>query len=239
MTTIFKMKDLDKLGSIGSAINDMINLVTSHGIFKLFLAILMLCVCIMMVKFSINFDPDNYIRTIKDIEISIEDASREKRAQADVFIREELKQLTESLSASRTSVLEFHNGKTNSSGLGFYYVDMSYEIVDNHSKFISEQYQNISLSWLELDDILYKDGYWYGTTEELKKVDPMLGTKIETNGTKWIGLYLLEFANDDHFTIPLGILEVSFNEVPTLEKQIEVGRSIRKTGAHIVSKLKY
>jgi hypothetical protein len=100
----------------------------------------------MMIRFSINFTPDNYIRTIKDIEITIEDESRIKRAQADVFIREELKQVTECVVASRASVLEFHNGKTNSSGLGFYYVDMSYEIVDNHEAFISEQYQNISLS---------------------------------------------------------------------------------------------
>jgi len=233
------MKDLEKLGSIGSAINDIINLVTNHGVFKLLLAILMLCICITMVRVSISFNPNNYIRTIRDIEISIEDESRIKRAEADVFVREELKNVVETLSASRASVLEFHNGKTNSSGLGFYYVDMSYEIVDNHNNFISEQYQNISLSWLELDDILYNDGYWYGTVEELKKVDPMLGAKIESNGTKWIGLYLLEYASDDHITTPLGILEISFNEEPTLEKQKETGREIRKAGAYIVSKLRY
>lgn len=233
------MKDLEKLGSFGSAINDIINLVTNHGVFKLFSAVLMLCVCIIMVRFSISFNPNNYIRTIKEIEISIEEESRNKRAEADVFIREELKRFTENLSASRASVLEFHNGKTNSSGLGFYYVDMSYEIVDNHQVFISEQYQNISLSWLELDDILYKHGYWYGTVEELKKSDPMLGSKIESNGTKWIGLYLLEYSNDDHSTTPLGVLEISFENVPSLENQKEIGREIRKTGAYIVSKLRY
>lgn len=232
------MKNLE-LGSIGSAINDIIHLVTNHGIFKLLLAILMLCICIMTIRFSISFNPNNYIRTIKDIEISIEDESRLKRAEADVFVREELKQFTESVSAARTSVLEFHNGKTNSSGLGFYYIDMSYEIVDNHHVFISEQYQNISLSWLELDDVLYNNGYWFGTIEELKIVDPMLGAKIESNGTKWIGLYLLEFSNDDHTTTPVGILEVSFAETPSLEKQKEIGREIRKTGAYIVSKLRY
>jgi len=75
--------------------------------------------------------------------------------------------------------------------------------------------------------------------EELKKVDPMLGAKIESNGTKWIGLYLLEYASDDHITTPLGILEISFNEEPTLEKQKETGREIRKAGAYIVSKLRY
>lgn len=233
------MKDLDKLGSIGSAISDIISLVTNHGVFKLFLAILMLCICIMMVRFSVSFNPNNYIRSIKDIEISIEEESRARRAEADIFVREELKQVIENLSASRASVLEFHNGKTNSSGLGFYYVDMSYEIVDNHNNFISEQYQNISLSWLELDDVLYNNGYWYGTVEELKKVDPMLGAKIESNGTKWIGLYLLEYANDDHVTTPLGILEISFNTEPTIDQQKETGREIRKAGAYIVSKLRY
>jgi hypothetical protein len=115
---------------------------------------------------------------------------------------------------------------------------MSYEIVDNHEAFISEQYQNISLSWLELDDVLYTNGYWYGTTEELKNVDPMLGSKIESNGTKWIALYLLEYCNDDRVTTPLGILEISFKEIPSVEKQIEVGREIRKSGSYIVSKLR-
>lgn len=233
------MKNIDNLGALGSAINDMIKIITNHGIFKLFVGVLILCVCIMMVRFSITFSPENYIRTIRDIEIEIEDENRSKRAQSDVYIREELKHMTEFLNASRASVLEFHNGKTNSSGLGFYYIDMSYEVVNNHTGFISEQYQNISLSWLELDDILYENGYWYGTVEELKEVDPMLGSKIETNGTKWIGLYLLEYANDDHTTTPIGIIEVSFDSVPDLEQQIEIGRSIRKTGAYIVSKLRY
>lgn len=232
------MENIEKTGSIVSGLNDIINLITNHGIFKLILAVLVLCLCIMCIKFSVTFDPENYIRTINTIETQIEDENRERRKQSDVFIREELKSVTEELNASRSSVLEFHNGKTNSSGLGFYYVDMSYEIINNHNNFISEQYQNISLSWLELDDVLYKDGYWYGTVEELKKVDPMLGSKIESNGTKWIGLYLLEFSNDDHETVPIGILEISFDEVPTLERQKEVGRCIRKTGNYIVSKLR-
>lgn len=233
------MKDFEKLGSFGSAINDMINIVTNHGIFKLFLGIAMLCLCIMMIRFSVTFNPSNYVRATRDIEIQIEEENREKRQQSDAFIRSELKCLTENLGAARSSVLEFHNGKTNASGLGFYYIDMSYEIVNNHTNFISEQYQNISLSWLELDDVLYTNGFWYGTIEDLKKVDPMLGGKIESNGTKWIGLYLLEYLDDKHTVNPIGILEVSFDTIPDEQTQVEIGRAIRKTGAYIVSKLKY
>jgi len=59
----------------------------------------------------------------------------------------------------RASVLEFHNGKTNASGLGFYYADMSYESVKDTDYYISDQYQNINLSLLNLPDYLYKNGF--------------------------------------------------------------------------------
>lgn len=233
------MENLEKTGSIISWLNDIISLITNHGIFKLILSILILCLCIICIKFSITFDPENYIKTINEIEVQIEDENRTYRKESDVYIREVLRELSDELGTSRTSILEFHNGKVNSSGLGFYYIDMSYEIISEHTWFISEQYQNISLSWLEIDDVLYENGYWYGTTEELKEIDLMIGTKVESNGTKWIGMYLLESTNDDHVTTPLGILTVSFDYIPTLGHQKEIGRAIRKSGMYIISKLSF
>jgi hypothetical protein len=52
-------------------------------------------------------------------------------------------------------------------------------------------------------------------------------------------LYLLEHLDDKHTVNPVGILEVSFDTVPDEQLQVEIGRAIRKTGAYIVSKLKY
>jgi hypothetical protein len=60
---------------------------------------------------------------------------------------------------------------------------MNYEIVKNGDFFISNQYQNINLSLLNLPDYLYKNGYWYGTIEELRIIDPKLASMIKNNGT--------------------------------------------------------
>ena len=133
--------------------------------------------------------------------------------------------------AVRSSVLEFHNGKENPSGLGFYYADMNYEIVKNGDFFISNQYQNINLSLLNLPDYLYKNGYWYGTIEELRIIDPKLASMIKNNGTGWIAFLLLEGSDD------LGILEISFIDEP--EDKQAVGREIRKLGAIVASKLDF
>jgi hypothetical protein len=89
------------------------------------------------------------------------------------------------------------------------------------------------LSLLNIPTILYREGYWYGTTDELRKTDPMLANMIEKNGTKWIALLLLEGSTE------LGILEISFDEVPSAEKFPVIGRDIRRLGAQITNKLDF
>jgi hypothetical protein len=137
------------------------------------------------------------------------------------------------LNANRVSVMEFHNGKTNPSGLGFYYIDMTYEVCKDGYLNIANQYTNVNLSLLNIATILYQDGYWYGTTDDLRKTDPMLANMIERNGTTWIALLLLEGSSE------LGILEVSFDHEPSKEELPIIGRDIRKVGAQISSKLDY
>ena len=137
------------------------------------------------------------------------------------------------LGASRVSIMEFHNGKSNPAGLGFYYVDMTYETCNDGQLNVANQYVNVNLSLLNIPTILYQEGYWYGTTDELRKTDPMLASMIEQNGTKWIALLLLEGSAE------LGILEVSFSEVPDASVLPSIGRDIRKLGAQVASKLDF
>ena len=61
----------------------------------------------------------------------------------------------------------------------------------------------------------------------------MLARMIESNGTKWIALLLLEGSTE------LGILEISFDDAPSKEKLPIIGRDIRKLGAQIANKLDF
>ena len=110
---------------------------------------------------------------------------------------------------------------------------MTYEVCSEGHFNVASQYVNVNLSLLNIPTILYREGYWYGTTDELRKTDPMLASMIERNGTKWIALLLLEGSTE------LGILEISFDEIPSAEKLPMVGRDIRRLGAQITNKLDF
>lgn len=219
------------VNSIIQWINDITTLVTNHGIWKILSSTMTLCLCILMITVTLN--PGIILEKIDEYFTKIEIQNREFRKENDPLIRAELKNVVYELGANRASVFEFHNGKENPGSLGFYYADMTYESVIESESTISKQYQDLNLSLLHLSTVLYKDGYWYGTTDELHKIDPTLAELIESNGTKWIAFFLLEG------TAELGILEISFKDIPSIETQKEVGRTIRKVGAHIASKLDF
>lgn len=216
---------MEKLQSVIKHLADIINLIANHGIWKILEAILVIAILLSLLY------PSRIVNTFGEIIREINDSKKEFRQENDPIIRSALHDAVWELDAVRASVLEFHNGKTNASGLGFYYADMSYESVKDTDYYISDQYQNINLSLLNLPDYLYKNGFWYGTVKELHDLDPKLASMIKTNGTEWIAFLLLEGSDD------LGILEISFIEEP--EDKQRVGREIRKLGSVVSGKLDF
>ena len=223
-----KRKTVD---SILKWIGNAADLVANHGAWKILSSTLVLCMCIMMITITLN--PGIVLEKIEQYTERVAENKREWREKNDPIIRADMRNMMYHLDANRVSVMEFHNGKSNPGGLGFYYVDMTYEVCKDDCLSIANQYVNVNLSLLNISTILYRDGYWYGTTDELRKTDPMLANMIERNGTKWIALLLLEGSSE------LGILEVSFDCAPDPETLPVIGRDIRKLGAQIASKLDY
>ena len=223
-----KRKTVD---SILKWIGNAADLVANHGAWKILSSTLVLCMCIMMITITLN--PGIVLEKIEQYTERVAENKREWREKNDPIIRADMRNMMYHLNANRVSVMEFHNGKSNPGGLGFYYVDMTYEVCKDDCLSIANQYVNVNLSLLNISTILYRDGYWYGTTDELRKTDPMLANMIERNGTKWIALLLLEGSSE------LGILEVSFDCAPNSETLPVIGRDIRKLGAQIASKLDY
>jgi hypothetical protein len=79
--------------------------------------------------------------------------------------------------------------------------------------------------------ILYENGFWFGTIDELKTIDSKLGSMMEVNGVKWASLLLLSGSQD------LGILVTTFDHIP--EDIRCVGKSVRKLGIKVASMLDY
>lgn len=223
-----KRKSVD---SIIKWIGDISNLVANHGAWKLLSSTLVLCVCIFMITVTLN--PGIILEKVEDYTAKITENKRAWREKNDPIIQSEMRNALYHLGASRVSVMEFHNGKSNPGGLGFYYVDMTYEVCSEGHYNVANQYVNVNLSLLNIPTVLYREGYWYGTTDELRKMDPMLARMIESNGTKWIALILLEGSTE------LGILEISFDTQPSEDQLPLIGRDIRKLGVQIANKLDY
>lgn len=210
-------------------LGDMLTLITNHGFWKIMEAIIIICFGIF--TFTVALNPgtifDKFLEWYEKQSIE----NREFRKTNDPLIRSDLYNTMYEINAIRASVMEFHNGKENPTGLGFLYADITYDVHKDGYRSIVDQYQDVNLSWLNLPTILYQEGYWYGDVEELKQIDPKLGCMLESNRTRWVSFLLLSGSED------LGILILSFDKKPDDIKCVD--REIRKLGITVASKLDY
>lgn len=231
----------EKVLSVVEGIKEFIEIMDKFGVFKILKAAFILCACIVLIKGAIYLDPEKLLIKLQDIETKQAEDVRQFRKESDVTINLELTHLMDHLDADRISVMEFHNGKSNSTGLGFYYADMSYEKVSRESGLPSvvDQWENANLSWLSIDDTLYHSGYWYGDIDALISADKLVGERMRSNGVGWTCFYLLEYIEDDGESNEIGILCVSYKDIPSEEVQKEVGRSVRKIAPKLTACLYY
>ena len=176
---------------------------------------------------------------LEDIEFNqyLEQVERENieyRRSIDPIIRGELKSLIYEADAYRASILEFHNGTSNMSSLGFLYAAMAYEETKDSVDKVSQLYNEVSLSLFNISDIIYKNGYWCGSVDDLLVIDPALSHGISSSSkTKYICVVLLENSRE------LGFLVLSFDYLLNVEKQQIVDRFIKKSKVCISNLLDY
>ena len=221
-------KDADP-GQFIKWLGDMLTLITNHGFWKIIEALLIICFAIGVFTIALNPDKvfDKFVKWYENREI----ANREFRKMHDPLIKSDMKNVIYEVGAIRASVLEFHNGKENPSGLGFLYADMTYDVERAGYTSVVSQYQDVNLSWLNMPNILYNNGFWYGTIDQLKEIDTKLGYMMESNGAKWTAFLLLAGSQD------LGILVLTFDRIP--DNQQYIGKAIRKLGVQVASMLDY
>lgn len=99
--------------------------------------------------------------------------------------------------ADRAWVIELHNGSSNIAGLPFVHCTMTYEVDKDSIESIDEDYQNLSLSRFKLPLYLHKNKVWYGTIEDLKKVDKKMATRMLTNGANYMVVSTIETSTNE------------------------------------------
>ena len=223
------MKSLKDSGSFIEWIGEMSDAVANHGLWKIIKGTIALAFALIVLNIALN--PEIVFDKFTQYTERVERENVEYRKEIDPVIRGELKELVYATEASRACVMEFHNGTSNFSSLGFLYAAMTYEETREGVDKVSKVYGEVSLSLFNIADVMYNRGFWFGSIEDLAKMDSALAQGIAASGTKWVAALLLESSRE------LGFLILSFDYIP-LDQQ-EIGREIRRIGVSIASKLDY
>lgn len=122
-------------------------------------------------------------------------------------IQKNLDAILYTLNADRAYLIEFHNGKKNTTGLPFRYMDVSYEVTNQDSKAtkIGMFYQNVPTTLYKFPYFLIERKYYIGTIDDFKAIDADLGKQMEANFAKYFAVIAL---NSDG--TPLGYLGISW-----------------------------
>lgn len=153
--------------------------------------------------------------------------SNEYRMNSAPLIRNYLNQLVLETGADRAYVIEYHNGKSNPSGLQWQYGDMTF--INDNTDDIREEFQNISLVKYPIFFELYEKGLWIGTLKELEAVDNRFALRAEINDVKNCAFALLYGAD----LTELGVLGISFMSDKGDYNEAYLKRELRKFGTSI------
>lgn len=182
----------------------LLKLLQEYGPWKILGATGLIIVVSAILYFALNFD--------KTLEIY--DAWRARQHDIKMELRMELgpkvqsliDKMTYSSNATRTMVLEMHNGNTGSGGLPFTKCTATYESLNIGQQPVANQYQDVNMSLMPFINTLIKKGYWCGNTDEIESIDRGLYYKMKSNNTEHFAACVIEGVDSK----PIAFLFVSF-----------------------------
>ena len=173
------------------------------GMFKL-----LFLVCFAMgLKFIINPRPtvEYYISLQEKIQDERHQELINKRVANSPKINDELNLLQATLDVDRTFIIEFHNGTNNMAMLPFWWGDMTYEVVRNDVYCVRDNWLNISLTRYTFLTTLIENNCWYGSVQDIAKIDEGFAKKLIADDVAYVAFILL-YNTDGK---PLGTLGVA------------------------------
>ena len=140
----------------------------------------------------------------------IHNASNDYRLESSPMIRSYLNQLAMEMGAERAYILEFHNGKSNPSGLQWQYGDLTF--LNDGSDDIADEIQNVSLSRYNFATLIHDKGSWAGGVEELTSIDERFYNRLRLNGGKFFAFQMIYGSNMREIGV-LGVTYINDSDV--------------------------
>lgn len=141
------------------------------------------------------------------------DERMELRMQMGPKIQSLTDKLTYSIHASRTMVLEMHNGNTGTGGLPFTKCTATYESLNVGVHPIADQYQDQNLSLIPFAHYLFDNGYWCGDIDDLGAYDRSLYYKMKSNNVEHFAACAIKGVENK----PIAFMIVTYNTMPDME----------------------
>lgn len=161
------------------------------------------------------------------------DDKMEMRMEMAPKIQSLIDKLTYSVDATRTMVLEMHNGNTGSGGLPFTKCTATYESLNIGKHPIAQQYQDVNITLMPFVNKLFTNGYWYGNTDDLLNIDKALYYKMKSNGTEHFAACVIEGVDNK----AIAFLIVSFDETSECSNKLHDCIVTRNSIRHISMEL--
>lgn len=184
-----------------------LKLIKEYGIGRIVIGALLIAV--LSIFFWFIFNPSSAFEVYDEWKKRQHDTLMELRLENAPKIQRAIENLTYKVDASRTVILELHNGTENVNGIPYTKCSATYEALNIGAHPVASYYQSQNLSLMPFVTHLFEKGYWCGNVEELAEIDKALAFKMETNGTEHFTACVIEGIDK-----PLAIMIVSFDKKP-------------------------
>ena len=196
-----------------STFEKLIELLKKYGPLRMVGAVVFFVFFSWMTYMAIN--PGIVFEKYEKYVTEVHNASVDYRLESSPIIRTYLNQLALNTGAERAYILEFHNGKSNPSGLQWQYGDLTF--INDGTDDISDEIQNVSLSRYNFANIIHDKGYWAGYLEELSDLDERFYNRLRVNDGKYFVFQVIYGSNMREIGI-LGVTFMEGNEIPERTK---------------------
>ena len=180
----------------------LLMLTKEYGIGRMIFGTLFFVFFSFMIYIAVNpaFIFNRYEKYVTEVHAN----SVDYRMESAPIIRAYLNQLATETGAERAYILEFHNGKSNPTGLQWQFGDLTF--INDNTDDISDEIQNVSLSRYNFANLIHADSYWAGGIEELVNIDERFYNRMRLNGGIYYAFQMI-YGSDMK---EIGILGISF-----------------------------
>lgn len=198
---------IDNTSNVINWLEKGLKLIKEYGVGRIITGALL--IAFLSIVFYFIFNPTKAFEVYDEWKDRQHDILMELRMGNAPKIQSSIEKLTYKLDATRTIVLELHNGNQSVGGIPFTKCSATYEALNIGQPPVASYYQSQNLSLIPFVNTLFKQGYWCGNIDELAQIDKGLAFKMKSNGTEHFTACVIEGIDK-----PLAIMIVSFDKTP-------------------------